>query len=39
MSSGPAIAVRGVTKSFGELDVLAGVDLEVASGAGFAVLG
>ena len=39
MSSGPAIAVRGVTKSFGELDVLAGVDLEVESGAVFALLG
>lgn len=35
----PAIRLRGITKSFGELDVLRGVDLEVESGSIFALLG
>jgi len=36
---GPAIRVAGVTKSFGELKVLDGVDLEVAPGSIQALLG
>ncbi|MBL3686768.1 ATP-binding cassette domain-containing protein [Leucobacter zeae] len=35
----PAISVRGVAKSFGALDVLRGVDLEVERGSIFALLG
>ena len=35
----PAIRVRGVTKSFGELHVLRGVDLDVAPGSIVALLG
>ena len=35
----PAIRVQGVTKSFKELDVLRGVDFEVAPGTIFALLG
>jgi len=35
----PAIRVRGMRKSFGELDVLRGVDLEVAAGTIHALLG
>ena len=38
-SSGPAIAVRGLRKSFKELDVLRGVDLDVAPGTVVALLG
>ncbi len=36
---GPAIRVQGVEKSFGELHVLRGVDLDVAPGSIFALLG
>ncbi|MEU2201563.1 ATP-binding cassette domain-containing protein [Isoptericola sp. NPDC019482] len=35
----PAIRVQGVEKSFGELHVLRGVDLDVAAGSIFALLG
>ncbi|SDD52841.1 ABC transporter ATP-binding protein [Auraticoccus monumenti] len=38
-SDGPAIRVRGLTKSFGELPVLRGVDLDVARGSIVALLG
>jgi ABC-2 type transport system ATP-binding protein len=38
-SSGPAIEVTGMTKSFGDLEVLRGVDLDVAAGSVFALLG
>ncbi|WP_286930008.1 MULTISPECIES: ABC transporter ATP-binding protein [Aeromicrobium] len=34
-----AIAVRGIRKSFGDVEVLRGVDLEVAPGSVFALLG
>ena len=37
--AGPAIRVRGLTKSFGDLAVLRGVDLDVDRGAVFALLG
>jgi ABC-2 type transport system ATP-binding protein len=37
--TGPAISVRGITKSFGELRVLRGVDFEVEHGSIFALLG
>lgn len=37
--AGPAIRVRGLTKSFGDLPVLRGVDLEVERGTVFALLG
>ncbi|MDR6868005.1 ABC-2 type transport system ATP-binding protein [Microbacterium resistens] len=36
---GPAIRVQGVTKSFKDLQVLRGVDFEVAAGSIFALLG
>ncbi|MFC7879436.1 ABC transporter ATP-binding protein [Isoptericola sp. NPDC057391] len=36
---GPAIHVQGIEKSFGELHVLRGVDLDVAAGSIFALLG
>jgi ABC-2 type transport system ATP-binding protein len=39
VSAGPAIAVTGLTKSYGQLDVLRGVDFEVERGAIFALLG
>ena len=35
----PAVRVRGIEKSFGELRVLRGVDLDVAAGSIFALLG
>ena len=35
----PAIQVRGLTKSYGKLEVLTGVDLDVAPGTIFALLG
>lgn len=35
----PAIAVRGLTKSYGDVDAVRGIDLEVASGEVFALLG
>ena len=38
-SSGPAISVQGLQKSFKDLHVLRGVDLEVAAGSIFALLG
>jgi ABC-2 type transport system ATP-binding protein len=38
-ASSPAIRVRGLTKSFGELEILRGVDFEVARGSIFALLG
>lgn len=37
--STPAIEVRGLTKSFGDVDVLRGVDLEIARGTIVALLG
>ncbi len=39
MSTTTAIRVSGLTKSFGDLDVLRGVDLDVAQGSIFALLG
>ncbi|MET0811655.1 MAG: ATP-binding cassette domain-containing protein [Microbacterium sp.] len=39
MTTEPAIRVQGVTKSFKELEVLKGVDLDVARGSIFALLG
>lgn len=39
MNTDPAIRVQGVTKSFAELDVLTGVDLEVERGTILALLG
>ncbi|MDH3189625.1 MAG: ABC transporter ATP-binding protein [Acidimicrobiia bacterium] len=39
MNSEPAIRVRGLVKRYGDLDALAGVDLEVATGECFALLG
>ena len=39
MSTPPAIRVQGLTKSFNELEVLRGVDFEVAPGSIFALLG
>ena len=39
MTKEPAIMVDGVRKSFGELNVLAGIDLRVASGSIHALLG
>src|SRR5689334_4747720 len=38
-TAGTAISVVGLEKSFGELDVLRGVDFEVARGSVFALLG
>lgn len=38
-AAAPAVAVRGVEKSFGDLQVLRGVDLEVAPGTIVALLG
>jgi ABC-2 type transport system ATP-binding protein len=38
-SAGPAIRVQGLEKSYGELDVLRGVDFDVARGSIFALLG
>ena len=35
----PAIRVHGLTKSYSELEVLRGVDFEVARGSIFALLG
>ncbi|MFE9096104.1 ABC transporter ATP-binding protein [Streptomyces sp. NPDC007264] len=37
--AGPAIRVRGLEKSYGKLEVLRGVDLDVARGTIFALLG
>ncbi len=39
MTTAPAIRVQGMTKSFGDLEVLRGVDLDVAAGSIFALLG
>ena len=39
MGAKPAITVRGLTKSFGTLEVLRGVDLDVAAGGVLALLG
>ncbi len=39
MTSDTAIRVRGLAKSYGDLDVLRGVDLDVARGSIFALLG
>jgi len=39
MSADPAIRVEGVTKSFGRLEVLRGIDLEAARGSIVALLG
>ncbi|MEL7977687.1 ATP-binding cassette domain-containing protein [Isoptericola sp. F-RaC21] len=39
LSPQPAIRVQGIEKSFGELQVLRGVDLDVARGSIFALLG
>ncbi|MGF0115006.1 ABC transporter ATP-binding protein [Promicromonospora sp. Marseille-Q5078] len=38
-STEPAVRVQGITKSFGDLHVLRGVDLDVARGSIFALLG
>ncbi|GGS90956.1 MULTISPECIES: ABC transporter ATP-binding protein [Streptomyces] len=38
-SAGPAMRVRGLEKSYGKLDVLRGVDFDVARGSIFALLG
>jgi ABC-2 type transport system ATP-binding protein len=38
-TAGPAIRVRGLEKSFGKLEVLRGVDFDVARGSIFALLG
>ncbi|KKI21232.1 MULTISPECIES: ABC transporter ATP-binding protein [unclassified Leucobacter] len=38
-TAAPAISVRGVTKAYGDLQVLRGVDLEVERGSIFALLG
>ncbi|SHN47208.1 ABC transporter ATP-binding protein [Cryptosporangium aurantiacum] len=38
-AQGPAIHVQGLTKSFGKLEVLRGVDFDVARGSIFALLG
>ncbi|WP_264031291.1 ABC transporter ATP-binding protein [Cellulosimicrobium sp. SH8] len=38
-SLAPAVRVRGIEKSFGDLHVLRGVDLDVAAGSIFALLG
>ncbi|MGC1211377.1 MAG: ABC transporter ATP-binding protein, partial [Micromonospora sp.] len=35
----PAVALRGLRKSFGAVDAVAGVDLEIADGEFFAMLG
>ncbi|MDE3202832.1 MAG: ATP-binding cassette domain-containing protein [Acidobacteriota bacterium] len=39
MSQTPAVRVAGLTKSYGDVEVLRGVDLEVAAGRVFALLG
>jgi len=39
MTTSPAIRIAGLTKSFGDLHVLTGVDFEVAPGSIFALLG
>ena len=39
MSTGPAIHVEGIEKSFGDLHVLRGLDLDVPAGSIFALLG
>jgi ABC-2 type transport system ATP-binding protein len=39
VTADPAIRVRGLRKSYGELEVLSGVDLDVARGSIFALLG
>jgi ABC-2 type transport system ATP-binding protein len=39
VSTTPAIRITGLTKSYGDLDVLRGVDFEVAPGSIFALLG
>ena len=39
MTTTPAIRIAGLTKSFGDLEVLRGVDLDIARGSIFAVLG
>jgi ABC-2 type transport system ATP-binding protein len=39
MSMTPAIRITGLTKSYGDLEVLRGVDLDVAPGSIFALLG
>jgi ABC-2 type transport system ATP-binding protein len=39
MQTTPALQITGLTKSFGDLDVLRGVDLDVAPGSIFALLG
>jgi ABC-2 type transport system ATP-binding protein len=38
-STSPAISVRGLRKSYGELEAVAGIDLEVQAGEVFALLG
>jgi ABC-2 type transport system ATP-binding protein len=39
MSTTPAIRIAGLTKSYGDLEVLRGVDLDAATGSIFALLG
>jgi putative spermidine/putrescine transport system ATP-binding protein len=38
-SSGPAVGLRGVRKSFGDVQAVAGIDLDIADGEFFAMLG
>jgi ABC-2 type transport system ATP-binding protein len=39
MNSTAAVRIAGLTKSYGDLDVLRGVDMDVARGSIFALLG
>src|SRR5579872_3301468 len=39
MSTTPAIGIAGLLKSYGDLEVLGGVDFDVAQGSIFALLG
>src|SRR3954463_10172473 len=39
MTTTPAVRITGLTKSFGDLDVLRGVDLDIAQGSILALLG
>ena len=39
MTTTPAIRITGLTKSFGDLEVLRGIDLDIAPGSIFALLG
>ena len=39
MEDSPAIVVKGLTKSYGDVEAVRGIDLEVAKGEVFALLG